>query len=334
MPSQWTLRGTAPKKVNGRDFVTGRHLYTPDIVRPGLRYGRVIRPDGYAGTLLSADDSGARAMAGVTVVRDGEFLGVVASTERMARRAASAVRAQWRLPSDHPSSATIFEHLKKTAEPGSGRNAPTMIGDVAQARTSAVRKFAATYQIPYIAHVPLEPRAAVAEWSEGKLTVWCGTQRPFGVRSELAEAFRIPEDRVRVIVPDTGSAYGGKHSGEHAVEAARLAKAAGAPVKLVWTRAEEFAFGYARPAGVIEVSAGVDAAGRLSFWEFDNWNSGRRRSGPRTTCRISAFSFTHRSRRSSRVPIVVSPRQRTTLRARCIWTRSPAPSNSTPLSSG
>jgi nicotinate dehydrogenase subunit B len=90
----------------------------------------------------------------------------------------------------------------------------------------------------------------------------------------LAAAFRIPEDRVRVIVPDTGSAYGGKHTGEHAVEAARLAKAAGRPVKLVWSRAEEFSFGYSRPAGVIEMKAGVDGDGRLTMWEFDNWNSG------------------------------------------------------------
>jgi CO/xanthine dehydrogenase Mo-binding subunit len=122
--------------------------------------------------------------------------------------------------------------------------------------------------------VPLEPRAAVAEWTDGKLTVWCGTQRPFGVRAELADAFRVPEERVRVIVPDTGSAYGGKHSGEHAIEAARLAKAAGRAVKLVWTRAEEFSFGYARPAGVIDVKAAVDATGMITAWEFDNWNSG------------------------------------------------------------
>jgi CO/xanthine dehydrogenase Mo-binding subunit len=273
-PSRWTLRGTAQKKVNGRDFVTGRHVYTPDVVRPKMQYGRVIRPGGYAGTLVSADDSRARAMPGVTIVRDGEFLGVVAPNERMARRAASAINAQWRLPADHPSSTTIFEHLKKTAQPGSGRGGPTVIGDVAQARPSAAKTFEASYRIPYIAHVPLEPRAAVAEWTGGKLTVWCGTQRPFGVRSELAESFRIPEDRVRVIVPDTGSAYGGKHSGEHAVEAARLAKAAGTPVKLVWTREEEFSFAYARPAGVIDVKAGVDTGGRLTFWEFDNWNSG------------------------------------------------------------
>ncbi len=84
----------------------------------------------------------------------------------------------------------------------------------------------------------------------------------------------MPEDRVRVIVPDTGSAYGGKHTGEHAIEAARLAKAAGKPVKLVWTRVEEFSFGYFRPAGVIDVKAAVDGNRRLIAWEFDNWNSG------------------------------------------------------------
>ena len=81
--------------------------------------------------------------------------------------------------------------------------------------------------------MPLEPRAAVAEWTDGKLTVWTGTQRPFGVRAEVADAFRLAEDQVRVIVPDMGSGYGGKHTGEQAIEAARLAQAAGRPVKLV-----------------------------------------------------------------------------------------------------
>ena len=113
----------------------------------------------------------------------------------------------------------------------------------------------------YIAHVPLEPRAALAKWEGDNLTVWTGTQRPFGVRGELAEAFRIPEDRVRVLMPDTGSAYGGKHTGETAIEAARLARAAKRPVKVVWTREEEFTWAYFRPAGVIDVVAGVRADG-------------------------------------------------------------------------
>ena len=104
--------------------------------------------------------------------------------------------------------------------------------------------------------------------------MWTGTQRPFGVRSELAEAFHIPEEKVRVIVPDTGSGYGGKHTGECAIEAARLARASGKPVKLVWTREEEFQWAYFRPAGVIEVMSGVKNDGTVTAWEFHNYNSG------------------------------------------------------------
>jgi isoquinoline 1-oxidoreductase len=214
------------------------------------------------------------------VVRDGNFIGVVAPDERALKRAAEAVSVKWSAPSGQPTSETIFAHLKQSpaAAPGGrggGRgSAPTVRGDVRAGRAAAWKFFEASYRIPYIAHVPLEPRAAVAEWQDGKVTVWTGTQRPFGVRSEVAEAFRLPEDRVRVIVPDMGSGYGGKHTGEQAIEAARLAKAAGRPVKLVYTRAEEFMWAYFRPAGVIDVAAGVSEDGRLLLWEFDNWNSG------------------------------------------------------------
>jgi len=281
--SAWKVRGTAAPKVDGRSFVTGEHRYTPDLTRPGMLHGRVLRPQGYTGTLATFDDSAARAMDGVTVVRDGNFAGVVALSARVARRAAAAVKAEWTVPDGLPSSTTVYDHLQGRDRSPSGPSSttaagrgstPTQTGDPAKARAAAARTFTATYRIPYIAHVPLEPRAAVAEWEGEKLTVWTGTQRPFGVRSELATAFRMPEERVRVIVPDTGSAYGGKHTGEHAVEAARLAMAAGRPVKVVWSRPEEFSFGYLRPAGVIEIAAAVDAEGRLTAWEFDNWNSG------------------------------------------------------------
>ena len=280
-PAEWKVRGTAPKKVNGRSIVTGAHQFTPDVVRPGMLYARLVRPDRLgATTLVSVDDSAARALAGVTIIRDGDFLGVVATSERLAARAASLVRAEWRAPeSTSPaaisqSSGTIFEYLR-TAPDARPAQSPFVTGDVAQAWTGAAHTLEAAYEIPYIAHVPLEPRTAIAEWDDtGKLTVWAGTQRPFGVRGELAQAFQLPEERVRVICPDMGSAYGGKHSGEHAVEAARLAKAAKRPVKLVWTRAEEFMWGYFRPAGVIGVKSATDAAGRLVAWSFDNYNSG------------------------------------------------------------
>jgi isoquinoline 1-oxidoreductase len=280
--ARWTIRGTSPRKVNGREFVTGAHRFTTDLARPGMLHGAIVRPPSQAAALVSVDDRGARSMQGVTVVRDGEaprggLVGVVAATERAARQAAAAIRCEWKTPAGLPSSATIYEHLRRTSggEP-SGRNGGSShsTGDVARARAAAARTIEASYRIPYIAHVPLEPRAAVAEWTDGKLTVWTGTQRPFGVRSELMEAFHLPEERVRVIVPDTGSAYGGKHTGEAAIEAARLAKAAGRPVRLVYSRSEEFAWGYLRPAGVIDVAASLDGAGRITSWEFDNYNSG------------------------------------------------------------
>ena len=114
----------------------------------------------------------------------------------------------------------------------------------------------------------------MAEWADGKLTVWTGTQRPFGVKDDLAKAFRLAASQVRVLMPDMGSGYGGKHTGECAVEAARLAKAAGKPVKLVWTREEEFTWAYFRPAGVMEIRSSVKRDGTLVAWEHHNYNSG------------------------------------------------------------
>jgi isoquinoline 1-oxidoreductase len=135
-------------------------------------------------------------------------------------------------------------------------------------------KLAQTYTVEHIAHAPLEPRAAVAEWNGEKLTVWTGTQRPFAVRDELAEVFRISPERVSVRVPDTGSAYGGKHAGDAAVEAARLAKAAGKPVRVAWTREEEFTWANARRAGYYDVPRGAPRDGTLVAWEFHNYNCG------------------------------------------------------------
>jgi isoquinoline 1-oxidoreductase len=145
---------------------------------------------------------------------------------------------------------------------------------VAEALKAADKTVTAQYTIAYIAHFPLEPRAAVAEWEGNKLTVWTGTQAPFRVRGDVATAADIPADNVRLIVPDMGSGYGGKHQSEAANEAARLSKAVGKPVKVVWTREEEFTWAYFRPAGVIDVTAGVKADGTLVAWDFHNYNSG------------------------------------------------------------
>ena len=277
---KWVTAGKPERKTNARAIVTGTHKYTPDIKLPGVLCGKVLRPSAFRGTISNFDASAAEKMPGVKVVRDGDFAGVVAPTLAAASSALSSIRATWNAPSQ-PSSKELFDVLRKTpegrtrgggGEGGGGGN--TTRGSIEEGLKAASVKLKQTYTVAYIAHAPLEPRAAVAEWKDGKLTVWVGTQRPFGVRSELASAFRIPEAQVRVIMPDMGSAYGGKHTGEVAVEAARLAKAAGAPVRLVWTREEEFTWAYARPAGVIDVASGVTADGLITAWEFHNYNSG------------------------------------------------------------
>jgi isoquinoline 1-oxidoreductase len=280
---RWQVAGASAPKVGARDIVTGRHEYTSDMRLPGMLYARVLRPPSIGATLASLDDSAARAIAGAVVTRDGDFVGIAAPKLTDAGRAVSALRAEWNpAPDAQPSSSDIYDYLKRTRPKDDGdgwrRTGPIVQGDVAAALASAPHKLTHSYRVAYIAHVPLEPRAAVAQWSrEGgrdKLTVWTGTQRPFAVRDDLAEQLGVRQDDVRVIVPDTGSGYGGKHTGEAALEAARIARAAGRPVKLVWTREEEFRWAYFRPAGVIDVSAGVNEDGTITAWTFDNYNSG------------------------------------------------------------
>jgi CO/xanthine dehydrogenase Mo-binding subunit len=271
--AQWKIAGQSVPKVDGRDFVTGKHRYPSDYKLPDMLHGKVVRPPSFGASLVSVDIQAAQQMPGVTVVRDGNFLAVAAPTTAQAEKAAAAIKAQWK-SEPQPSSKELFEYLKKNQTPGEEGNSAYETGDVQKVFASSGHKLNSTFNISYIAHAPLEPRAAVAQWNGEQLTVWTGTQRPFGVRSELATAFHLPEEKVRVLMPDTGSGYGGKHTGDAALEAARLARAAKRPVKLVWTRQEEFTWAYFRPAGVIEVNSAVDVDGKITAWEFHNYNSG------------------------------------------------------------
>jgi len=272
--ANWTIAGTSVTKIDAVDFVTGKHRYTCDLKRDGMLYGKIVRPATLNAVLRSVNTKPAEAIPGVKVVVDGNFVGVAAPDPQTAIKAANAVVADWQ-STTQPSNAELFELLRKPAKNGGERGRGSRPqGSIPNGLAVADKKLESTYTVEYIAHAPLEPRAAVAEWTGDKLTVWTGTQRPFGVRGELAEALHIPEEKIRVIVPDTGSGYGGKHTGECAVEAARLARAAGKPVKLVWTRAEEFNWAYFRPAGVIDIKSGVKADGTITAWEFHNYNSG------------------------------------------------------------
>jgi isoquinoline 1-oxidoreductase len=269
--TQWKIEGTSVPKVNGREIVTGEHRYTADIKRPGMLYGKILRPPAFQAKLTSLDTHKAEGMTGVTIVHDGDFVGVAAPDSESAEHALEALQAEWKT-TPQLAGKELFAYFKRPQ--GNEPDAQNVQGSMEQGLAAADKKLQATYTVAYIAHAPLEPRAAVAEWEGDKLTVWTGTQRPFGVRGELVQAFHLSEDKVRVIVPDTGSGYGGKHTGETAIEAARLAKAAGRPVKVLWTREEEFTWAYFRPAGVMDVVSGVQKDGMITAWEYHNYNSG------------------------------------------------------------
>ncbi|HKU25192.1 MAG TPA: molybdopterin cofactor-binding domain-containing protein, partial [Candidatus Sulfotelmatobacter sp.] len=274
--ADWKIAGRSVPKVDGVDFVTGRHRYPSDQKFPDMLYGKVVRPSAFEATLVSVDTKKAEQMSGVTVVHDGNFIGVAAPNSELASSAAAAIQAEWKAD-PQPSNKDLFDYLRKNTVEGkdvTGDGDQFDKGSVDDAMKAADHRLQQTYTVQYIAHTPLEPRAAVAKWEGDHLTVWTGTQRPFGVRGQLAEAFHLPEDQVRVLMPDMGSGYGGKHTGETAIEAARLARAAKRPVKVVWTREEEFTWAYFRPAGIMDVTSGMRSDGTITAWEFHNYNSG------------------------------------------------------------
>lgn len=269
-PGQWNIAGKSIPKINGRDFITGKHKYTSDLKPPDMRYGKILRAPSYGATLVSADTSKAKAIPGITVVEEKDFIGVIGADSQIVESALWEIKAQWKT-TPQPSRDTIFTYLREKSEsPRSESNQ----GNVEKVFSESKDTLTQTFHIDYIAHVPLEPRAALAQWEGSNLTVWTGTQRPFGVQEELEKLFNIPKNNIRVIMPDTGSGYGGKHSGDAALEASRLAKATGKTVKVVWTREEEFKWAYFRPAGVIEVKSAVSNDGIITAWEFHNYNSG------------------------------------------------------------
>jgi isoquinoline 1-oxidoreductase len=277
-PARWKVLGTSVPPLHGPDSVTGALRYCSDVRIEGMLHGRIVRPDAYRAKLTSFDDSEARALAGVQIVHEGDLLGVVARDPQTAVQAAGLIKAHWQADPLPPVDTLIESFRAKAVAPVEVKDTryPPLIraGDVEAGLASARRTLSASYWAPPIGHAPLEPRAAVAEWRDGVLTVDCGKSTPFLVRAELARSLGIPESKIRVRVSMPGGAFGCKQRSECELEAAILARAAQATVRLAWTREEEFWVGYARPAGVVNVESGVDSEGRLVAWRFRNYNAG------------------------------------------------------------
>ena len=264
--AEFTVMGTATARTDAFERVTGRALYAQDIRRPGMLYARVLRPPSYGAKLTGVDDAVARQMPGVAMVaRTDGIVAVLAETDQQADIAHDLLVARWEEARDQLSQwdlpAALAAGSRDTVVTQEG-------GDVERALAQAAHRLEATYYVPYIPIAPMEPRAAVAEWDGGALTVWAGTQRPFGTRAELAEACGVDESLVRVIVPEVGGGFGGKSIYRPAMEAALLARAAGRPVRVAYTRAEELTWSTFRPAALITIRSGFDGQGRITAWDY------------------------------------------------------------------
>ena len=262
--------GTAPKRMDGRDKVTGRAQYAGDIRRPGMLYARVVRPPMHGATRKSLDAAKAKAMDGVTVVKKDDLVAVLAANPERAHEALQAIKVEWEKPTAAFDTESVGDYFVQNAGEGETR---TTKGDVASAPANAIRS---TFRTGYLAHAPMEPHTAVAEWKDGKMTVWAGTQAPFPARALIARTLGLDEKNVRVIVPFVGGGFGGKSPAPQAVEAARLAQITGKPVQVMFTRGEEFFYDTFGPAAVVKISSAVDGSGKITHWDHDIWAAGDR----------------------------------------------------------
>lgn len=282
-PARWRLAGHGHRPPGTAAAVTGARRFVSDLGEPGMWHGAVLRPPAPGATLRSLDAGVLGVLGGrdgVVVVRDGGLAGVAAASQDAAAAALAelASAAAWDCP-PAPSDRELERHLRANpSEGGPGRwggRFEHQEGSAATALQTAAIRCEATYLTAYIAPAALETRTAVAAWEDqGRVTVWTGTQTPFPVRAQVADALRVNEHEVRIIVPATGGGFGGKHAAGIATEAAILARHAGRPVRVAWSRAEEFTVGTLRPAAVIDIAAGLSADGLLSGWSHRNVNSG------------------------------------------------------------
>jgi isoquinoline 1-oxidoreductase len=272
-PAQFKIAGKSLTRRDGEVKVTGKAQYAADIRVPGMLYARILRPPAHGAKLKSVDTAPAKTIAGTQVVQDGDLVAVLHELPDVAETALRKIKAEFDVPEATVDDKNIFDHLLSVApEP----NILKQGGDLDAGKTSAAKKFDATYLNSYVAHSAMETHAALAQIEGDKATVWASTQNPFGARDQIAQAIGFPAEKVRVITPFVGGGFGGKTNNAEAVEAARLAKVVGKPVQVMWTREEEFFFDTFRPAAVVKINSGVDGSGKMAFWDYDVFFAGDR----------------------------------------------------------
>lgn len=274
--ANFKIVGTSPLRRDAIDKVTGRAKYSGDIVPPGALHARIVRAPAHGADMMTVDTKAAEAVPGVRVVRDGEIVAVLHQHRDEADKALKLVKATFGSPPSMLDDQSIFAHLQASAPEG---RAVAQDGSVENGEKAATQIVEKKYLKGYVAHAPMETHSAVASVAaDGKVTVWASTQTPFPLQTQVARALKLPTEKVRIITPFVGGGFGGKSASQQAIEAARLAVAAGAPVRVVWDRTEEFFFDTFDPAAVITIRAGIDAAKKIVSWNYEVIGAGERGS--------------------------------------------------------
>jgi nicotinate dehydrogenase subunit B len=250
--------------------VTGGVAYVQDMRLPGMVHGRIVRPPRPGSRLDSVDEATVRAMPGViAVVRDGSFLGIVAEREEQAIKGRQALikSAKWTLGPELPDPAKIYDVLLAL---------PTediVISDKQAPMPEGAKVIEATYRKPYMAHASIGPSCALAEFKDGKMTMWTHSQGVFPLRNHLALGLKLPVADIRCIHAEGSGCYGHNGADNVSLDAALLARAvAPRPVRLQWMRDDEFGWEPYGPAMVMQAKAAV-AGGKIVDWSYEVWSN-------------------------------------------------------------
>jgi nicotinate dehydrogenase subunit B len=272
-PSQFTIIGTSPARVDGKEKVTGAAKYAGDLRFPGMLYAKLLRPPAHGAKMKSVDVSAAQKMPDTIVVKEDDLVAVLHADPEAAEKALAAIKAEWDTPQPTVDDKTIFDYIVKNAPKPQERERK---GDLAAGEKAAATIFEETYLNGYGAHGSIETHTAVAKMDGAKMTAWISTQTPFPNQSEIARAAGLNAKDVRIITPFVGGGFGGKSSIPQGNEAARLAKITGKPVQVALTREEEFFYDSYRPAAVVKIKSGVDSAGKICLWDYHVYYAGDR----------------------------------------------------------
>jgi len=268
-PKDYKLVGKPVPRVDIPDKVTGRFAYMQDFRVPGMLHGRVVRPPAIGATLESVDEASIKDVAGVVkVVREGNFLGVVAESEWGAIKAAEKLKASWSTSQTLPDAAKLWDEVRATKVVKD--EVTSNVGNTADAMGQAGAKtLKATYDFAIHTHGSIGPSCAVAEFKDGKLTSWSASQATHNLCKQLATMFSIPTNNVRCIYVEGSGCYGRNGHEDAAADAALLAKAVERPVRVQWSRADEHGWDPKGPPTLVDLRAAVDGAGVVTAWESE-----------------------------------------------------------------